>query len=187
MKRAVVMAWGLAVLLLRGLGLGVGLGQAQPSVPEELLALAEEVVGLIEEAQAEASLAWVAPTFADVQVSTQRMLNILVGQGGADYVAVGSEQQVPVGLLEKVVELGNLLADTAWADFVVTTDTLHTFLSWAQVQAKTVLELEDETAARSEIHKAEAFIRAALGCQGGLPTNGGAKTILQALGQNNAE
>lgn len=179
MKRVVVAFIGLGlfafVLLL------LIQGKAQSSASAELIALAEKVNAQMEQAFAEASFAWIAANFEDVKASTQRVLNILVGQGDPDYNPIGSSADDASGLLDNLRALKAMLEETAWADFSITVDSIFTFSDWARIKAKAVLETTDEQLGRVEIHKAEAFLRAALGCIDGLPTSGGAKTILQAL------
>lgn len=159
-----------------------GQGQAQPTEPsDELVALAQRVNDQIDRALEEASLAWVAANFEDVKVGTQRVLNVLVGQGSPDYGPIEGGGGDLVGALENIAVLKLKLEQTPWADFAVTASAMLTFAEWARANVKAVLAMADEEAARVEVHKAEAFLRAALGCGEGLPTSGGAKTILEAL------
>ena len=152
-----------------------------PAAPDALVELAERVNAQLDRALEEASLAWVAANFEDVKVGTQRVLNVLVGQDSADYSPIEGSTSDVVGALDNIMMLKLELEQTPWADFAVTADAMMTFVNWARVNAKAVLTMADEEAARTEAHKAEAFLRAALGCGEALPTNGGAKTILEAL------
>jgi len=156
-------------------------GNAQSSAPDELIALAEKVNVQMEQAFQEASFAWIAANLEDVKASTQRVLNILVGQGDPDYNPIDSSADDATGLLDNLTTLKAMIEETPWADFAITVDSIFTFSEWARIKAKAVLDITDEEMGRVEIHKAEAFLRAALGCIDGLPTSGGAKTILQAL------
>lgn len=179
MKRAVAafIGFGLFALVL----LVLIQGKAQSSASDELIALAEKVNVQMEQAFSEASLAWIAANFEDVKASTQRVLNILVGQEDPDYNPIDSSADDATGLLDNLMALKTMLEETPWADFAITVDSIFTFSDWARINAKAVLEDTDEQISRVKIHKAEAFLRAALGCVDGLPTSGGAKTILQAL------
>lgn len=169
-----------------GVGVLIGLGQeeAPPQAPEELVALAEKVSVQLDAAFQEAAFGWIAPNFEDVQASGQRLLNIIAGMNSEDYVPIEGGAAEEIGAHDNIASLRSMLVDTAWSDFTFTADSIFTFVGWARDSAKKVLEMTDEEEARTEIHRAEAFLRAALGCNDGLPTTGGAKAILMALRGN---
>lgn len=175
MKRLIVALLGLVVILL------MGQGQAQPSAPPEMIALAETLAVQLDRALQEASFAWIAATFEDVQANTQRVLNILVGVKSPDYNPIAGDFGDEVGALDNATALKDMLEESPWADFAVTAESVMTFARWAKARAKSVLETTEEEPARVEIHQAEAFLRAALACGDDLPTSGGAKAILTAL------
>ena len=175
MKHAVVAFLSLALMW------SLGQGQQQMTAPEGAFQLATEVVAELERALQEASYAWLTPTFSDLQASTQRFLNILVGKNSSDYNPITGDAVEEVGILKNATDLKEILAGTAWQDFVFTAESVLAFAGWARENAKVVLQMSDEALAREEVHKAEAFLRAALGCGETLPTKGGAVTILNAL------
>lgn len=175
MKQAIVAFLSIALMV------GLGKGQAQPPIPEGAVQLATEVVAKLERALQEVSLAWTTPTLSDLQVGAQRFLNLLVGENDPDYNPIAGDAAAGAGILKNTMALKGMLAETAWQDFVVTAESVLTFAGWAGVNAKAVLQMSDEALARVEVHKAEAFLRAALGCGEALPTKGGAVTILNAL------
>lgn len=172
-----------AVVAFLSFALMVSLGQGQPQMtaPEGAVQLAADVVAKLERALQEASFAWLTPTFNDLQASTQRFLNILVGKNSSDYNPITGDAVEEVGILKSAMDLKEVLAGTAWQDFVFTAESVLTFAGWARENAKAVLQMSDDAVARVEVHKAEAFLRAALGCGETLPTQGGAVTILNAL------
>lgn len=175
MKHATVAFLSLALMW------SLGWGQPQAEAPEGAVALAQDIVAKLQRALEEASYAWLAPTFSELQAGTQRFLNLLVGENSSDHNPITGDAPAGDGILKSTSELRMLLTQTAWEDFVVTTDSVLTFAGWAKENAKAVLQMSDEAVARVEVHKAEAFLRAALGCGETLPTKGGAVTILNAL------
>jgi len=175
------------VLLGAGVGFMVALSQeetAAPQAPEELVILAEKVNAQLEAAFQEASFGWIAPNFEDVQASGQRLLNIIAGMNSEDFAPIEGSSDDEIGVQESLSALRDMLSETAWADFAVTADALFTFMGWARTNAKAVLTSANEEEARNLIHQAEAFLRAALGCNEDLPTAGGSKAILTALRGN---
>jgi len=159
-----------------------GQGQAQPSAPPEMVTLAENLVAQIDRALQEASFAWVATTYEDVQAGSQRVLNLLVGRDSPDFRPIVGDAEDTIGVMTYAAQLKAMLQDTPWNDFVVTASAVETFAGWATERAKAVVELVDKEQGRVEIHKAEAFLKAAQGCAGAaLPTAGGARSILAVL------
>ncbi len=186
MKRVILFSMVVA-LLGAGIGFIVVLSQeetAPPQAPEELVALAEKVNAQLEAAFQEAAFGWIAPNFEDVQASGQRLLNLIAGMNSEDYTPIEGGSEEEIGVHENIITLREMLAETAWSDFTVTADALFSFVGWARENAKEVLAMSNEEDARTQIHQAEAFLRATLGCNEDLPTAGGAKAILTALKGN---
>jgi len=156
-------------------------GHAQSSVPPEILALAEDLSVEVERALQEAAFAWIAPTLGDVKSRAQRVVNVLEGSEGEHFDPGPGNPGDGLGALNHAQALSEALEGTPWEDFSVTAFTIREFATWARGQAVKTLGIEDEEEARREIHKAEAYLRAALGCSDDLPTQGGARTILEHM------
>jgi hypothetical protein len=166
----------LAVLLALNLSLG---GQ---QAPPELVELVDHLAGGLDIAIQHAVLGRLAADLPDLKIQAHQVLNVLVGRGGPGYDPSFGDPGDGVGLVSYAHRLVREVAGLE-RSYQLIADNILFFVDSSVEHVQRSIRTGREGEARTELHRALAYLLAARGCPQDLPSEGGARTLQRLLGQ----
>lgn len=174
MKTTVVVVF-LGLLVL---SLPLGGGQA----PAEQVELVGRLLGQLDVAIQHVVLGRFAADLKDLRTQAHQALNVLVGRGGPGYDPQFGDPGDGVGLVVYAKRLNRKAANLDQRYRLIADNVLF-FIDSSAEHVRTALHTGREGEARTELHRALAFLLAARGCPEDLPSEGGARTLQRLLGR----
>lgn len=167
------------VMLLGVLVLNLSLGQ---QVLPELVELADHLAGGLDIAIQHAVLGRLAADLQDLKIQAHQVLNVLVGRGGPGYDPSFGDPGDGVGLVTYAHRLVREVAELEQG-YQLIADNILFFVDSSVEHVQRSIRTGREGEARTELHRALAYLLAARGSPQDLPSEGGARTLQRLLGQ----